>query len=61
MNCTAKVCLTEEKRQSFGNYANYCQGYMPSAVAGANRGYDVVTLILRLATLSVLQIVIWKY
>ncbi len=23
-------------------YANYCQGYMPSAIAGANRGYEVV-------------------
>lgn len=24
-------------------YANYCQGYMPSAIACANRGYEVVT------------------
>lgn len=26
-------------------YANYCQGYMPSAIAGANSGYEVVTAI----------------
>ena len=26
-------------------YANYCQGYMPSAIAGRNRGYEVVTAI----------------
>jgi hypothetical protein len=26
-------------------YANYCQGYMPSAIACANRGYEVVTAI----------------
>ncbi len=26
-------------------YANYCQGYMPSAIASTNRGYEVVTSI----------------
>ena len=26
-------------------YANYCQGYMCSAIASANSGYEVVTSI----------------